>query len=117
VSDSETDRCWASVVERTCAVCLDRTDSGVCLIPGHPGDCKLKENFAAVVDIVRRVRSGSMEPYLAAVEEEICARCADMTPSGCRRRDHGQCALYALLPITLDAVEDALSEREKEREA
>ena len=102
------DRCWTWVAERTCAVCLDRTDAGACAVPGHAG-CKLKEFFPAVVDIVRRVRSHSMDPYVAAVEAEICSRCAENTAAGCKPRNLGECALYAFLPITLDAVEDALS--------
>ena len=107
MSQPTDDPIWAAVAEKTCAVCLDRTDTGACAIPGH-GDCKLRTFFPALVDIVRRVRSTSMDPYVAAVEAEICSRCAENGPSGCAPRNRGECALYAFLPVTVDAVEDAL---------
>ena len=108
MSQAIDDPIWACVAERTCAVCMDRTDAGTCAVPGHGHDCKLRTFFPALVDIVRRVRSTSMDPYVDSVEAEICAHCPEMTPSGCPPRNRGECALYAFLPLTVDAVEDAL---------
>ena len=104
------ERCWKAVVDRTCAVCLDRTDAGACVLPGHRSDCSLKTFFPILVDIVSRVHADTMDPYVAAVEAEICTRCPELAPQNrCDRRNHGECALYALLPVTVDAIEDALS--------
>ena len=108
MSQAADDRIWAAVVDRTCAICLDRTDAGACAVPGHGSECTLRTYFPAVVDIVRRVRATSMDPYVEAVEAEICARCSEMTASECRSRNRGECSLYAFLPVTVDAVEDAL---------
>ena len=110
MSHSDVERCWEAVVERTCAVCLDRTDHGQCHVPRHGDDCALKRYFPVLVDVVRRVRADTMDPYVAAVEAEICTQCPELGPEQrCERRNHGECGLYALLPITVDAIEDALT--------
>ncbi|MFS8065607.1 MAG: hypothetical protein ACMG6S_04465 [Byssovorax sp.] len=103
-------RCWDSVVGTTCAVCMDRANSGECAVPARGDDCPLRAFFPAVLDIVRRTESGSMEAYIAAVETEICPRCAENDAvHGCGRRNRGECGLYAYLPLTVDAIEEALA--------
>jgi hypothetical protein len=110
VSHADNARCWDSVVETTCGVCLDRTDTGECAVPARGGDCPLHTFFPAVLNIVRRTDSRSMEAYIAAVESEICPRCSENDAvHGCGRRNRGECGLYAYLPLTVDAIEEALA--------
>ena len=110
MSQADDARCWDSVVGATCAVCMDRTDAGECAVPARGGDCPLHTFFPVVLDTVRRTDSRSMEVYVAAVEAEICPRCAENDAvHGCGRLDRGECGLYAYLPLTVDAIEEALA--------
>ena len=98
-------RAWEAVEHTTCAVCLDRADDGTC----RAADCALRSFFTTVVEITRQVRSDSMEAYVDAVEDCVCGGCRERSASGaCARRGRGECALYAYLPLTVEAVEDAL---------
>ena len=110
MSHADNARCWESVLETTCAVCMERSDAGKCAVPARADDCPVRTFFPVVLSIVRRVDSRSMEAYIAAVEAEICPRCAESDGvNGCGRRDRGECALYAYLPLTVDAIEEALA--------
>ena len=101
--------CWTPVRQTTCAVCLDRTDDGECMVPGRGDDCAVKTFFTKVVDIVRRSPDAGMDALFATVEAEICSRCRETALNGtCGRRDRGECALHAYLPMTVDAIEHGL---------
>ena len=100
---------WPLVTRTTCAICLDRTDTGDCEVPARGDDCPVKTFFPEVVDIVRRSPDAGMDALFAAVEAEICPRCRESAPDGtCGRRERGECALYAYLPMTVDAIEQGL---------
>ncbi len=101
-------RCWDAVAQSTCAVCLDRTDDGRCNVPERGDDCPLRTFFTTVIEVTRRVKSGRMDEYVAAVGDGVCASCREMDSGRCARRDRGECALYAYLPLTVEAVLDAL---------
>ena len=102
-------RCWEAVERTTCAACLDRGDDGRCRVPARGDDCPLRSFFTVAIDVVQRVHSEGMGPYVAAIESEICATCGELGPGGvCARRDRGECALYAYLPLTVEAIEGAL---------
>lgn len=115
MSHTDDVRCWPTVAESTCAVCLDRTDEGACEVPARGDDCPVRTFFTEVVKIVRREPGSSMEAVFAAVEAEICPRCREMGADGnCGRRARGECALYAYLPITVDAIEEGLRDLARE---
>jgi hypothetical protein len=100
---------WTSVTQTTCAVCLDRTDDGECMVPARGADCPVNTFFPEVVDIVRRSPDAGMDAVFAAVEAEICPRCREIARDGtCGRRNRGECALHAYLPITVDAIDQGL---------
>lgn len=101
-------RCWEAVERKTCAACLDRGDDGRCRVPARGADCPLRSFFSVAIDVVRRVHSDAMDNYVAALESEVCQTCRELGAGGeCARRDRGECALYAYLPLTVDAVEEA----------
>lgn len=110
------DPCWTPVSQTTCAICLDRTDAGECRVPWRGDDCPAKTFFTTVVDIVRRSPDAGMDTLFATVEAEVCSRCREMAVNGtCGRRDRGQCALHAYLPMTVDAIEEGLGGLTKEK--
>ena len=108
MSASDEARCWDAVAQSTCTVCLDRADDGSCRVPHRGADCPLRTFFTTVVEVTRRVKSDSMDAYVAAVEEGVCASCREMVSGRCARRHRGDCALYSYLPLTVEAVLDAL---------
>jgi hypothetical protein len=109
VREPDEARCWEAVERTTCAVCLDRDDGGQCHVPGRGADCPLRSFFTVAIDVVRRVHSDAMGPYVAALESDVCGSCGERGSGGeCARRDRGECALYAYLPLTVDAIEEAL---------
>jgi hypothetical protein len=108
--DPDEARCWDAVERATCAACLDRGDDGQCRVPARGSDCPLRSFFTVAIDVVRRVHSNAMDSYVAALESEVCQKCRELGAAGeCARRDRGECALYAYLPLTVEAIEEGLS--------
>jgi hypothetical protein len=92
--------------KRVCAVCLDSRDDGSCgLASGRL--CALEEHLPKLIDVLRRVKSGRMDEYAAALEAEVCSRCSKQDEHGdCRLRNRGECALALYLPIIVDVIEE-----------
>lgn len=102
-------RCWEAVARTTCAACLDPGDDGQPRVPARGADCPLRTYFPVVMDVVRRIHSDAMDAYVTALESDVCQRCRELGAGGrCARRDRGECALYAYLPLTVEAIEKAL---------
>ena len=78
-------RSWEAVARTTCAACLDRHDDGHAQsrVPARMADCPVRTFFTVAMD-----------------ERGAVGRC--------RPRDHGECALYAYLPLTVEAIERAV---------
>ena len=97
---------WGALQASVCTVCLDRRDDGSCGLPGGKV-CAMKRHLPLVLEVVHSVDSRHMDEYVQAVEAEVCRRCSEQGPDGrCPVRDHGSCALYAYLPLVIDAVEE-----------
>jgi hypothetical protein len=95
---------WKALREWVCPVCLDRRDDNSCGLP-KAQVCALKRHLPAIVEIVQHVRSRRMDEYEAAVRQDVCSTCPEQSSEGvCRRRDHGDCALYTYLSLVLDAI-------------
>jgi hypothetical protein len=96
---------WEALQASVCSVCLDRLDDGSCGLP-RGTECAMKRHLPLIVEVVHSVDSPQMDGYVAAVETEICRRCTGQDAAGqCPDRDHGRCALYAYLPLVVDAIE------------
>jgi len=96
---------WDAIQARVCAVCLDEADDGSCGLKHRT--CALQAHLPRVAEVLARVQSTHMEDYEAAVRAEICSGCAEQAPDGtCAVRGHAACALYAYLPLVLEAIED-----------
>ena len=64
-----------------------------------------------LVEIVRHSTAARIEPYLAQILEDICARCPQQFPSGyCPLRHTGLCVLYRHAQPIVRAIIGALSE-------
>ena len=88
-----------------CSVCLDSADNGSCGLAGRV--CALESHFPRILEAIGALDSSRMADYVTAIEEQVCRRCPEQDPDGhCARRDHGECALYAYLPLVVDAIEE-----------
>ena len=97
---------WNAIQERTCAVCLDVADDGTCGLP-RARTCALPAQLPTIVEAILRVKSDRMDDYVTAIENAVCANCAEPDEQGrCGLRDQGACALYTYLPLVVDAIED-----------
>ena len=100
--------------EELCSLCVsfasDNKNPTRC-VHEHSGQCSLFANLGEVVELVSKVRSGSIVPYLEALRGKVCAKCAHQDAQGiCNLRDnHGPtptwCTLDAYFNIVVGAIE------------
>jgi hypothetical protein len=96
---------WNAIRTHVCAVCLDQANDGSCGLGGRT--CAIERHLPRLVEVLGAVKSTRMDEYVEAVEREICSRCQEQDDRGrCGLRDEGTCALYAYLPLVLEAMEE-----------
>lgn len=95
---------WEAIREHVCGVCLDQRDDGACGLTHRV--CAIERHLPRLADVLSRVQSSRMDEYEAAVRAEICSTCPQQEASGhCALREEVECALFAYLPLVLEAVE------------
>jgi hypothetical protein len=100
---------WDAIVRRVCSVCLDQATDGSCGLPRRT--CALQGHLPLIVQTIASIQSDRMDDYVAAIEAQVCARCAECEgPGACRVRDKGECALSAYLSLVVDAIEEVKGE-------
>jgi len=101
--------------QRICPTCVRYTSRHTCSLP-PTRPCALFGNLPMIVDIVRRVQSPSIGPYLDAVRDKVCRVCHHEDNHGsCPMRDDLDCALNTYLPIIVEEVETQLERLRHER--
>jgi hypothetical protein len=97
---------WDAIRAEVCEVCLDRHDDGTCGLKRRP--CAIAEHLPRAIEVAMAIDSPTMDAYYEAFEREICSRCSYENLDGhCRPRTRGECALYAYLPLVVDAIRTA----------
>ena len=97
---------WDAILRRVCSVCLDQANDGTCGL-GRRRVCAIEAHLPRLVEVLSSIDSPRMDEYVAAVEAEICGRCAQQDSGRkCELRDEGKCALYTYLPLVVEAVEE-----------
>ncbi|MGA2329202.1 MAG: hypothetical protein ABSH05_23320 [Bryobacteraceae bacterium] len=92
--------------KRICPVCGGQNAGGTCETL-EQNECRLFQLFPLVAQAILATESEELEPYLRAIEENVCAVCIDQSLDGtCARRGHG-CALDGRLPEIVAAIEEA----------
>lgn len=95
---------WEAIRERVCGVCLDQRDDGSCGLTRRV--CAIESHLPRLAEVLSGIQSTRMDEYEAAVRAEICGSCPEQDPGGrCALRDDVECALFAYLPLVLEAVE------------
>jgi hypothetical protein len=104
--DVTLDDYWKAVRGAACAACADAGDDRSCGLQDRL--CALAAQLPLVVGAVLRVRSGSMDDTVQAIEDDVCRRCHESDSRGrCVLRDGGGCALRTHLPLVVDAIAKA----------
>ena len=97
----------ASVKDRICRVCSDRTTEGDC---GRedPSTCALFRLFPEVAYAIQSTHSEDIRDYVRAIRERVCSVCHEQAFDGsCETREQVQCSLDAYLLLVVDAIEEA----------
>ena len=96
---------WTAIRAKACAACLDVADDGSCGLRNRL--CSIAAHLPLIMRAIASVQSDRMDEYVAAIEDQVCRRCHEQDAQGrCRLRDRGECALYAYLPLVVDAIEE-----------
>jgi hypothetical protein len=95
---------WEAIQRHVCGICLDQADDGGCGLTRRV--CALQAHLPRLVEVLSQVQSTRMDEYEAAVRAQICSGCDEQKEDGrCQLREQASCALYAYLPLVLEAVE------------
>ena len=95
---------WEAIRRHVCGICLDQKDDGECGLTHRA--CALQAHLPRLVEVLSAVQSPRMDEYEAAVRAEICSGCSSQDADGrCELRNQAECALFAYLPLVLEAVE------------
>jgi hypothetical protein len=91
---------------RVCVVCLDRRDDGTCHLAGGRL-CAIEAHLPRLVEAVLAIESDRMDEYVEAVKSQVCGACSGRDPNDyCPFGNAAECALWAYLPLVVDAVEE-----------
>ena len=75
------------------------------------GIMTLDAHLDALVEMSRQVTADRIEPYLARIIDDVCARCAEQDASGyCPLRHVNSCILFSHARLILETIDAALSE-------
>ena len=100
------DKLGKEVLERICAVCIDRRDDGSC---GLDTDlrCSIKLHLPRILQTLGKVSSPRLSDYAERIRSSICAVCEDREPDGsCEVRERVDCPLDTYLMLVVEAIED-----------
>lgn len=93
-----------AIREHVCGVCLDQRDDGSCGLSHRV--CAIERHLPRLAEVLSKIQSSRMDEYEAAVRAEICSTCPQQDAGGhCALRDEADCALFAYLPLVLEAIE------------
>ena len=99
-------RYWLAVQRRVCVKCIDGDGHGSCRLSGEEV-CGLKLHFPRIVETVLSVQSNSIEPYIEALGQNVCAECKHQSADGtCAFRSNLDCGLDRYFPLIVQAIEE-----------
>jgi hypothetical protein len=114
ISDIPIEKYEQAMREEICSMCpyfSQQKESTRC-VQETSGECSLFANLKDVVEVVSQVDSGSIEPYVRLLRQEVCATCEHQDDRGvCEIRDSREplprwCVLDAYFNIIVGAIED-----------
>ena len=111
------DKYWQAVQGRVCVKCIDSDGHGSCRLNGEDA-CGLKLHFPRIVETVLAVQSYTIEPYIEALRQHVCANCKHRSSDGtCTFRSNLDCGLDRYFPLVIEAIETVRLQAETSIEA
>ena len=104
-----TDKLEKEILERICAVCVDRRDDGSC---GLEPDlrCSIEQHLPRLLRALENVSSSRLGEYTERLRQNICAECEERGPGdSCEVRERVDCHLDRYLMLVVEAIEDLRS--------
>ena len=75
------------------------------------GVMALDPHLDTLVEMSRQMTTDRIEPYLARIIDDVCARCAEQDASGyCPLRHVNSCVLFSHARLILETIDSALFE-------
>lgn len=107
------ERYWDAVRRTVCRKCVDSDGHGNCRLTGEE-ECGLKLHFPKIVQTVLSVKSNSLELYVEALRQNVCAYCKHQSPDGrCMFRGRLDCGLDRYFPMIVEAIEEVQRNTER----
>src|SRR5262245_56569487 len=108
LNETELEEYLAEIRDQVCSHCVERPAGGPPCAPLGKF-CGIEMHLAALIDSIREVDSGLIEPYLRQNRQQVCAKCAFLHSSIC------PCPMDYLAVLTVQAVE-TVDRRHERRE-
>lgn len=98
---------WEAVRSKVCVSCVDGDGRGNCRLSGDDR-CGLQEHFPLIVQVVKNVHGDSIDEFVVALRDIVCAQCRHQGPNGkCKYRQTVDCGLDRYFPLVVQAIEEA----------
>jgi hypothetical protein len=107
LADAEVQEYLDQIRQDVCSICVERPPGGPPCVPLGK-NCGVELHLPQLIDAVREVKSGLLQPYLDHNRHQICEKCAFLHSSIC------PCPMDYLLSPIVDAVE-TVEERRRNR--
>jgi hypothetical protein len=105
-----------AVMDRICAVCIERRDDGTCGIDPRI-ECAVRTHLPTLIDKLSGVSSDRIGDYVERVRRNVCAVCNQGTPADCDNRARVDCVLDRYLTLVAEAIEEVERIRAGEAQA
>ena len=100
---------WQAVQQKICSKCVDGDGVGNCRLSERE-ECALKTHFPQIIQTVFSIQSDSVEPYVTALRQSVCATCIHQSHDGkCQVRTDVNCGLDRYYPMIIQAIEEVRS--------
>jgi hypothetical protein len=97
-SDTELTEYLNELREQVCGRCNEKPPAGPPCAPLGKR-CGIELDLPHLIDAVRSVRRGVMDPYIESFHGHVCPQCANRNTNQC------PCALDGLLELAVEAIE------------
>lgn len=98
---------WEAVRSKVCVNCVDGDGKGECRLTGE-NRCGLQLHFPLIVQVVKNVHGDSLDEYVVALRDIVCAQCEHQGRNGrCSFRQDVDCGLDRYFPLVVQAIEEA----------
>ncbi len=97
---------WQAVSQKICSKCIDGDGVGNCRL-NEREECALIAHFPQIIQTVLSIRSDNVEPYVAALRQNVCTNCIHHSSDGkCQVRSSVDCGLDRYYPLIVAAIEE-----------